>query len=198
MLTQHARIILGSGSAARRALLERAGIAFEVIASDVDEDAIKKANQGIPPAGMGVAIARAKAFAVSELHPDAYVIAGDQICAMGKEIFDKPGTPERAVEQLMTLQGKTHQQHSAMMVAFGGQILMQNVDTATLTMRPLTQAQAQAYVAEENPVGAAGSYHFEGKGRWLFSKVEGADATIQGLPIIPLMNYLLEKGVVTF
>ena len=98
----------------------------------------------------------------------------------------------------MQLQGKTHQQHSAMMVALGGKILMQHVDTATLTMRPLTLSEVEAYVADEQPLGAAGSYHFEGKGRCLFSKVDGADATIQGLPIIPLMNFLLEKNIVSF
>lgn len=198
MLKQHHRIILGSGSSARKALLTRLGLEFDVLTSDVDEDAIKRENGGIPPAGVGVALARAKAFAVSKLAPDAYVIAGDQICAMADKIYDKPGTTERAIAQLMELQGKTHQQHSAMMVALGGHILMQHVDTATLTMRALSEDEIRAYVAHEQPLGAAGSYHFEGKGKWLFEKVVGADDTIQGLPTLALINFLLQKNIVSF
>ena len=115
-ITTHKPLILASGSICRKWLMDQSGLKYQVIPADVDESAIKEQMQGSPPAEIGVALAKAKAAAVSELHPDAYVIGGDQICAFEEQILDKPGDEATAIEHLHMLQGKTHIQYSAVCV----------------------------------------------------------------------------------
>mgnify|MGYP000042895156 CR=1 FL=1 len=144
-----------------------------------------------------LALAAAKARAVSTRQPDAYVIGADQICVHKGDILSKPGSYDRAEAQLAALSGSTHQQHSAVVLARGGEIVWQHVATASLTMRALTADEIHAYVAADAPLSSCGSYKFEGLGRHLFSAVTGEQDVIQGLPLVPLLATLHAEGVIT-
>lgn len=195
---QQKNIILASGSKARAELLRRLGLRFTVHCSDVDEEAVKNAHPDHPPEALGLALANAKALAVSAQYQNHWVIAGDQLCVMGNRIFDKPGTHTRAVEQLRSLAGQDHWQYSAACLAYNGNILWQDVERATLRLRPLTDSAIEQYLKSETPYQSCGSYHYEDKGRWLFERVKGSDACIQGLPLQSLCNALLAHNVVWF
>ena len=211
LLTHHFPIILASGSVNRQQMLKSVGLQFSVEVSGVDEDALKRGFAlDMHPVEKGLALARAKTLAVSARYPDAYTIGGDQICALtqaltspqgGEEfprfiIFDKPGSHSKAEAQLAQLAGRTHQQHSAVVLAKGAEIVWETVATATLTMRPLTAAQIHTYVAADAPIAAAGAYHFEALGRHLFASVEGDAEVIQGLPLTALVQALHTHGVI--
>lgn len=199
MLLYSAPLILASGSVNRQQMLKSVGLTFSVEPSGVDEDALKRGfAPDMSPAEKGLALARAKTLAVSAKHSNAYTIGGDQICALGAEIFDKPGSYAKAEMQLMQLAGKTHQQHSAVAVAKGADVLWEYVATATLTMRPLTASQIHAYVAADAPLSAAGAYHFEALGRHLFEVVEGDAEVIQGLPLSALVQALHRLNIIGF
>lgn len=187
-----ASLILASGSAARRKLLEEAGLAFTVISSPFDEDAAKaeEAFRSMPLPQRALMLARGKAKAVSRLHPDALVIGGDQICELEGEALSKPGTHDKAAHQLMQLQGRTHFQHSAVCLYQDGLCLWEHVATAELTMRPLNEVEINAYLHRDTPYGSAGSYRFEAGGAALFSPVKGNRETIMGLPLTPLLDAL--------
>lgn len=209
MLTYAAPIILASGSANRQQMLKQVGLTFSVALSGVDEDALKAGFAAdMSPADKALALARAKALAVSAQHPDAYVIGGDQICALaldplphrGEElytIFDKPGDAPRAQAQLAALAGRTHQQFSAVVIVRNDRVVWEHCAVATLKMRALTAAQIHAYVAADAPLAAAGAYHFEALGRHLFSAVEGEAEVIQGLPVSALVQALHAHAIVT-
>lgn len=196
---QQAPIVLASGSRARAELLRRLGLHFRVHCSEVDEDAIKqRLAQDSDPEFLAHALAVAKALAVSNEHPDQYIIAGDQLCVMDNRIFDKPGNHANAVLQLQTLAGREHWQYSAACLAYNGAILWQGIERARLRLRPLSLEAIEHYLASESPYQSCGSYHYENKGRWLFDQVEGSDACIQGLPLQSLCNALLAHGIVRF
>lgn len=195
-ITQHAPLILASGSAIRQQMLKSVGLTFSVMPSGVEEDSIKTEHGTADIPALALALAGAKALAVSARQPDSYVIGADQICVHNGAILSKPGSYDRAEAQLATLSGGTHQQHSAVVLARGGEIVWQHVATASLTMRVLTPAEIHAYVAADAPLSSCGSYKFEGLGRHLFSRVEGEQDVIQGLPLVPLLATLHAEGVI--
>lgn len=192
------KLILASGSKARAELLTRLGLRFSVHCSDVDEEAIKNAHPNQSPEALGLALATAKALAVSAQYQNHWIIAGDQLCVMDTHIFDKPGTHARAEEQLRALAGRDHWQYSAACLAYNSKILWQDVERARLRLRPLSDTAIEHYLKTETPYQSCGSYHYEDEGRWLFERVEGSDACIQGLPLQSLCNALLEHKVVWF
>lgn len=191
----HYPLILASGSIARRALMDMAQLEYDVIPADIDESEIKERLAHETPAEIAKSLAVAKASVISNLHPEAYVIGGDQVCAFGKDIFDKPGSAENVVKHLQLLSGKTHIQYSGVAVVKAGKLLWATVDEAQLTMRTLTNEEIHAYVKLDDPIGACGAYKFESLGCHLFAKVEGSSHTIQGMPLLPLLNALSELGV---
>jgi septum formation protein len=190
MLKQHAPIILASGSTIRQQMLKAVGLTFSVVPSGVEENAIKLQHKGAAIPELALALARAKTLAVSAQNPDAYTIGADQICAQQNTIFSKPGSYERAEAQLAELAGNTHEQHSAIVLARGNNVLWEHHAQATLTLRDLSAAEIHAYVAADAPLSSCGAYKFEGLGRHLFSKVEGDHDVIQGLPLVPLLAQL--------
>lgn len=198
-------LILASGSSIRQQMLKSVGLKFSVVPSGVEEDAIKAQMQGKPIPELAAALARAKTLSVSINHPDAYTIGADQICALPRSpadpnqscerILSKPGSYDRAEAQLAELSGKTHQQHCAITLAKGDQVLWEFHAVATLTMRDLTPAEIKAYVAADAPLSSCGAYKFEGLGRYLFARVEGDHDVIQGLALVPLLTELQRLGV---
>ena len=196
-ILHHAPLVLASGSTIRQQMLKACGLQFSVRVSGVDEAALKPSLAGKPVAEQALALAAAKALAVCAEVPDAYVIGADQICALGEEIFSKPGSFDRAEAQLKQLAGRTHQQHAGVVLARNGAIVWQTVCTAQLTMRPLSDAAIRAYVGADAPLSSCGSYKFEGLGRHLFTTVDGDFDTVQGLPLLPLIDALYRLGVIT-
>lgn len=195
MITTHHRLILASGSICRKWLLEQAQLEFEIIPSDVDETAIKETVEGEAPEDLAEILAQAKAQAVSEQHPNAYVIGGDQICAYGDQILDKPGLASTAIEHLTMLSGQKHKQISAVCIYKNGECLWSFVDVAYLTMRELSDQEIANYITLDEPLASCGAYKFESLGCHLFSEVEGAADTIKGMPLIPLLGALRDLGV---
>lgn len=190
-------LILASGSISRQKLLSDAGLKFDIHLSNVDEDKIKKDFQDNDFEQLALTLAKEKALVVSTKYPDIAVIAADQLCVLGHEIFDKPLSHTRAQEQLKELNGKKHRLLTAVCVAKEGQILWSYLEPVYLTMRHLSDQTIEHYLNLETPYNSCGSYHFEGRGKWLFEDVSEHESTIIGLPILPLFNALIEFDLVS-
>ena len=195
-------IILASQSAGRRALLTAAGVPHDAMAAGVDEDAAKASLlvDGISARDLADALAELKALKLSRRHPGALVLGCDQTLALDDgRLLDKAADRAGAAEQLRALSGRTHSLYSAAVVAEGGRAVWRTVDRAKMTVRPLSDAFIETYLNEEysNAAGCVGCYRIEGPGAQLFSRIEGSQFTIIGLPLLPLLDYLRTRGVLT-
>ena len=188
-LTQLDPIILASASTARKALLDDVGIQTIVIPFDGDE-----ATEG-PLDALGRA--QKKARAVSHEHRDHWVIGADQICHLNGTVFHQPKTVSNAIAALMQLQGATHELMTSVALFKGGACVWHDTHTVSLTMKPLSLATITHYVYTDRPLNSCGAYRFESMGIHLFESVSHDKATIQGLPIVALVNALHEVGVVS-
>lgn len=190
-------LVLASASASRRQMLEAAGIPLTVMASGLDERAAERAAAPLTPAGAAVLLAREKALAVSARVPASIVMGADQTLALGAERFDKPASPAAARAQLARLKGRTHHLHSAAAVARGGAVLFEVVDTASLTMRDVSPAFLDRYMAAagEAVCSSVGGYQLEKAGIHLFERIEGDHFTILGLPLIKVLDFLRRSGI---
>jgi septum formation protein len=190
-------LILASQSRARQALLANAGIAFEAIPADIDERAIQRASGLSAPGEIASMLAGEKALWVSSRQPDRIVVGADQTLALGKRLFSKPAGRAQAAEQLQSLAGNSHELHSAVAVARDGKIVFETVAVARMTMRPLREAEIEAYLDEagEAVTTSVGAYQLEGLGIHLFERIEGDHFTILGLPLLPLLAFLRGEGL---
>ena len=187
------RLVLGSTSRYRRALLERLGLPFTVAAPDLDEAALP----GETPAQTALRLAEAKARTVAARYPDALVIGSDQVADCDGQPVGKPGSREAAVVQLRTLSGKTVVFHTgvALVDAASGRCRTALVDV-TSTFRTLSSAEIDAYLDREAPYDCAGSVKSEALGIALFDRIASDDPTaLIGLPLIALSRLLREEGV---
>ncbi len=192
-------IILASGSASRRAMLEAAGVPFEVVRPQVDEEAAKDALKadGIEARGLADALAELKAVAVSRRMPGRTVIGSDSIMALADGVMlDKPDTRDRAAAQLRMMRGGTHRLVSAVVGARDGVPVWRHVDVAKLHVRPFSDAFLETYLDAEWPAiaGCVGCFRIEGPGVQLFSRLEGSQFTILGMPLLPLLGWLRDVG----
>lgn len=186
------RLILASTSPYRRTLLERLGLAFETFAPNVNEDALKPLFDGPLETAEGLAFEKARS--VAEREPGAVVIGSDQVLAFRGRIFGKPGTVERALEQLRMLSGEAHELITALVVC-SDEGVIRYADRTRLYMRALGPAEIARYVEADRPVDCAGSYKLEARGVALFDRIESADQTaITGLPLIALTTMLRSLG----
>lgn len=194
------RLILASGSPFRKKLLEKAGIDFEAIPAAIDERAVEAPleGSGASPEDVALVLAEAKALDVSEKHPEAMVIGSDQTLSLGDTLFHKPADMEQARRRLLDLSGKTHHLNSAVVLARGGETLWRHVGIARLTMRPLDPAFVGRHLSRVGDVAlsSVGAYQIEGEGIQLFDRIEGDYFTIVGLPMIPLLAALRERGTI--
>lgn len=194
------RIVLASASSARRMLLENAGVPALADPANVDEDGVKDAlkAQGASARDVADTLAELKALTVSNRHPGAFVIGGDQTLDCEGQWFDKPVGRAGAVGHLRALSGRTHSLQSAVCVARDGAILWRHVGIARLTMRPLTEDFMNWYLesAGEDILGSVGAYRLEGLGAQLFQSVEGDYFTVLGLPLLPLLDFLRRHEVI--
>jgi septum formation protein len=187
-------LILASSSSIRRAMLEAAGVEYEVIRPEVDEDALKFQLSAAPT--IATKLAEAKSLAVSANRRGEWVVGSDSVVSVGNRLFDKPRSREEAAEHLRFFSGKGMSLTSAAALARDGQIDWTHTDTAVLHVRPLSEAFIRDYLEAEWPeVGfCVGVFRMEGRGVQLFDRIDGNHFTILGMPLIPLLAALRERG----
>jgi septum formation protein len=186
------QIVLASTSKYRKELLERLSIPFITAAPLVNEDEYK--NKGLKPIELAQTLAKLKAESLKA--EGQCVIGGDQVVALGTEILGKAHTKENAVNQLKKMQGKTHQIITAICIIYQNENHL-ITDISQMQMRALSEKEISDYVEKDNPIDCAGSYKIEKNGISLFEKIESNDFTaIQGIPLLALNKYLIEKGII--
>ena len=194
-----APLILASGSSARRALLEAAGLPLDIVPADIDERAVETPLRaaGAAPEAVAAHLAAAKARHVSARHPGRWVLGADQVLALGSELFSKPASVAAARAHLERLSGRTHALHSAVCLMRDSAVEFETVGTARLTMRSLSAAFLDAYLAaeRESVCTSVGAYRLEAAGVQLFERIEGDHATILGLPLLELLPALRKVGL---
>jgi septum formation protein len=190
-------LMLASKSAARRAVLEAAGIPIAIEPADIDERGIEAQAGAQGPAMVAALLAREKARAVSTRHPDRLVLGADQTLALGQRRFSKAPSRAAAREQLAALRGATHALHSAVALMRGGTPLFEHVEAAHLTMRNFSDAYLDGSLdaVGERALASVGGYQLEGVGIQLFERVEGDHFTVLGLPLFALLAWLRDAGL---
>ncbi len=185
-------LVLASTSPYRRKLLERLRLPFRCVAPGVDEAEIK--TQLDDPVDLATRLARTKAQVVSGREAGAVVIGSDQLVAFEGRVLGKPGTSDRAIEQLLAMAGREHSLVTAVAVADGDGVEIAT-DIARLWLRPLDVHEAARYVAVDQPLDCAGSYKIESLGISLFDRIEASDQTaIVGLPLLTVCRMLRARG----
>lgn len=191
-------LILASGSASRRALLEGAGLEVDTLKPFLDEETAKI---GMRADGMGIGdqamrLAELKALKISTQNA-GLVIGGDQILALGETAFDKPADMAGARTHLEKLSGHAHTLETAIVIAEEGQIVWRHLARPKLTMRPLSDGFITDYleIMGEDLLTTVGAYKLESLGSQLFTKIEGDYFSILGLPLLPLLDYLRMRGI---
>ena len=194
-------IVLASGSATRRTMLENAGVPFVVETAPVDEAAVKQAMRAETdnPARVAEVLAELKAARVSARHPGAIVIGADQMLECERHWFDKPADRAEARAQLLALRDKSHRLVSSVVAVRDGQRLWHHTDAARLDMRRFSDAFLDDYLERAGAavLSSVGAYQLEGLGAQLFRAIEGDHFTILGLPLLPLLDFLRENGVLS-
>jgi septum formation protein len=190
-------LILASKSAARRAMLENAGVPFEVRVAGVDEDAIKAASADLDAAALAVRLAEAKALVVSRDDETAWVLGSDQTLAFDGGLVSKAKSLDAARDRLKSMRGKPHQLHSGAALAIKGQVVWSGVDTVQMRMRDFSDTFLDAYLAAEGEalLSCVGAYRLESLGSQLFEAVDGDYFTVLGLPLWSVLAELRRAGV---
>jgi septum formation protein len=194
------QLILASQSLARQLLLKSAGLDAEAMAAEIDERAVQAVAGISAPSDIAALLAREKALAVSARRPGCYVIGADQTLALGECLFNKPDGRTGAFAQLRALAGHSHQLHSAIAVARDGAMLFEHVAVASMTMRPLSEADITGYLdaAGDAVTSSVGAYQLEALGVHLFDRIDGDHFTILGLPLLPLLGFLRSRRLLAF
>lgn len=192
-------LVLASQSRFRAALLAAAGLEVDTAAAHVDEAEVKAGAraEGLDAAATALLLAGLKAERIGRRHPDALVIGADQILVCEGRWFDKPGDMDEARDHLLALRGRTHELVTAVVCQRGGQRVWQHVARPKLAMRRFSDAFLDRYLAREGAVltTTVGAYRVEGLGIQLFDRIEGEHSEIVGLPLLPLLGFLRQHGV---
>ncbi len=193
-------IVLASQSSSRRALLQAAQVPFEALSPGVDEDAAKEALRadGLDARALADALAELKALRVSRRVPGALVLGCDQTLSLADgAMIDKAVDRADAERILKLLSGKVHHLHSAAVIVMNGEPIWRHIERVRMTVRPLSDAFITSYLDSEwdQCRWCVGCYRIEGPGAQLFSRIEGSQFAIQGLPLLPLLDFLRIRGV---
>jgi septum formation protein len=192
--------VLASKSRSRAAVLAGAGVAFETEDSEVDEAALKAAllANGATPLEVAERLGEAKALAVSARRPDDLVIGADQTLDLAGRLFDKPADLGEARAHLTALRGHGHALHGGIVAAQRGEVAWRTTETSRLWMRDFSDDFLDGYLARggEALLASVGAYQLEGEGAQLFERIEGDYFAILGLPLLPLLGFLRERGAV--
>ena len=187
-------IILASKSEVRKKILDENKIKCIVEPSYLDEDEVKKSliNQGATPELISKNLAELKANKVSQKKIGEIVLGADSVIDFNGELISKPKNREEALKILQKLNGKKHQLISSVCISKNGSMIWNFTDSSTLTMRQLNLDEIKSYLAKvkDKALYAYGVYQIEADGRSLFSKIEGDEDTIMGLPVKQIKEYL--------
>lgn len=193
-------LILASASAIRAELLARAGVEVALHPARIDEEAIRTAleAEGATPRDQADALAEMKARKVAGRLPSAVVIGCDQVLDFKGQVFAKPGDLQAARGQLQMLRGQTHKLLSAVVVYEGEKPVWRHVGEVRLTMREFSDDYLEAYLSRNGTsvLDSVGGYKLEEEGVRLFSAVQGDYFTVLGLPLVALLGYLAQRGMI--
>ena len=188
------KIILASKSKVRKKILEENGISCQVEAANIDEDLVKESllKEGVTPDIISRNLAELKANKISQKSNEAVVLGADSIIDLKGTIISKPSNRREALKILQKLNGKKHHLISSVCISKNGSMIWNYTDRAALTMKEMTMEELKVYLAKikDEVLYAYNVYQIEGEGRSLFSKIEGDENTIMGLPINQIKEYL--------
>ena len=187
-------IVLASKSRVRKKILEDNKITCRVEPSNVDEDSIKESllREKATPTSISKNLAELKANKISQKFINEVVLGADSIIELSGEIISKPNDRTEALNILEKLNGRTHQLISSVCISRGGSMIWNYTDKASLTMKQMSDEELKVYLAKisDEALYSYNVYQIEGEGRSLFSKVEGDEDTIMGLPVKRIKEYL--------
>ena len=187
-------IILASKSLVRKKILEENGIKCTVEPSNIDEDLVKESllKENATPKLISKNLAELKANKISQKKNENLVLGADSIINLNEEIISKPTNRDEALAILQKLNGKKHQLISSVCISKNGSMIWNYTDVAILTMRQMSNQELKSYLrkVKDNELYAYNVYQIEGEGRSLFSKIEGNENTIMGLPIKQIKEFL--------
>ena len=188
------KIVLASKSGVRKEILRKNKIDCDVEPSNVDEDEVKISmiNENATPTLISKNLAELKANKVSNKNPDKIVLGADSVIDLEGELISKPKSRQEAFEILKKLNGKRHQLISSVCISKNGSMIWNYTDASSLTMKKLNLDQIKSYLkrVDDEKLYAYGVYQIEEGGRDLFSKIEGDEDTIMGLPVKKIKEYL--------
>ncbi len=188
------KIILASKSKVRKEILDQNNIVVQVQPSNVDEDSVKESllNAKSSPENISKNLAELKANKISQKKYDFLVLGADSVIDLNGELISKPKNRQEAISILRKLNGKKHKLISSVCISKNGNMIWNHTDMATLTMKNLTDKDLDSYLLKisDEALFAYNVYQIEGEGRNLFSKIEGDENTIMGLPIKKIKDYL--------
>ena len=187
-------LILASKSEVRKKILKDNGIYCDVIPSDLDEDEVKKSliNEGADPLVVSKNLAELKSIKISKKIPDRFVLGADSVIDLNGKLISKPKNRNEALDILKNLNGKKHQLISSVCISKNGSMIWNFTDASNLTMKKLNLSQIKSYLGKikDKELYAYGVYQIEAEGKSLFSKIEGDENTIMGLPVKQLQERL--------
>ena len=188
------KIILASRSKVRKKILKDNGINCEVLPANIDEDQIKESllKEKVTPKLISKNLAELKANKISEKKPNYLVLGADSVIDLNNELISKPSNRDEALTILRKLNGQKHQLISSVCISKNGSMIWNCTDDSTLTMKQLNLNEIKTYLAKirDEELYAYGVYQIEADGRSLFSKIEGNEDTIMGLPVKQIKEYL--------
>jgi septum formation protein len=187
-------LILASGSLSRREMLGAAGVVFEIQPAEVDERVIEAGLVEHSLDAVALALAQAKALAVSRQRPGALVLGSDSLVEVAGRRFDKPASREDAATHLRFFSGRTMMLHSAAALARDGEVIWSHGEHARLQVRALSECFIESYLAAEWPAvaGCVGVFRIEAMGVQLFESIEGSHFTVLGMPLLAALGALRE------
>ena len=188
------KIILASSSGVRKKILNKNGIHCEVISANIDEDQIKESllKEKATPEIISKNLAELKANKVSKKSNNKLVLGADSVIDLNGELISKPPNREEAFNILQKLNGQKHQLISSVCISKNGSMVWNYTESSTLTMKQLNSDEIKSYLTKikDKELYAYGVYQIEADGRFLFSKIEGDEDTIMGLPVKQIKEYL--------
>ena len=187
-------IILASRSKVRKKILEENNIKCEIIPSNIDEDSIKESliKEKAIPEIISKNLAELKANKISEKKPNELVLGADSVIDLNGKLISKPTNRDEAFNILQKLNGQKHRLISSVCISKNGSMIWNSTDVARLTMKQLNSGEIKSYLEKirDKELYAYGVYQIEANGRSLFSKIEGNEDTIMGLPARQIKDYL--------